>query len=84
MVHTIPANIGIPVTRPIEAPVTMAPKSCRAQRANKPITTTRCTARLTGRAALTLSDEQRSMLNELVGSCTASQREVERVSVLRA
>ena len=41
-------------------------------------------ARRTGRAALTLSGEQRSMLSELAGSRTAAQREVERARVLLA
>lgn len=41
-------------------------------------------ARRTGRAALTLSEEQRSMLSELAGSRTAAQREVERAKVLLA
>lgn len=39
-------------------------------------------ARMSGRAALVLSDEQRSMLSELAGSRTASVREVERAGVL--
>lgn len=41
-------------------------------------------ARRTGRAALTLSEEQRSMLSELAGSRTAAQREIERAKVLLA
>lgn len=41
-------------------------------------------ARRTGRAALTLTEEQRSMLSELAGSRTAAQREVERAKVLLA
>lgn len=41
-------------------------------------------ARRTGRAALTLSADQRSMLSELAGSRTAAQREVERAKVLLA
>lgn len=41
-------------------------------------------ARRTGRAALTLSAEHRSMLGELAGSCTSAQREVERAKVLLA
>ena len=41
-------------------------------------------ARRTGRAALTLSEEQRSMLSELAGSRTAAQREVERAKMLLA
>ena len=41
-------------------------------------------ARLTGRAALVLSGEHRSMLSELAGSRTAAQREVERAKVLLA
>lgn len=41
-------------------------------------------ARRTGRAALTLSAEQRSMLSELAGSRTSAQREVERAKVLLA
>lgn len=41
-------------------------------------------ARQTGRAALALSSEQRSMLQELAGSRTAAQREVERAKVLLA
>lgn len=41
-------------------------------------------ARKSGRAALTLSDEQRSMLEELSGSRTAPLREVERAKVLLA
>lgn len=41
-------------------------------------------ARRTGRAALTLSEEQRLMLSELAGSRTAAQREVERAKVLLA
>ena len=39
-------------------------------------------ARPTTRAALSLSDEDRSMLSELAGSRTAAQREVERAKVL--
>lgn len=41
-------------------------------------------ARKTGRAALTLTEEQRSMLSELAGSRTAAQREIERAKVLLA
>ena len=41
-------------------------------------------ARPTGRAALALNSEQRSMLEELAGSRTAAQREVERAKVLLA
>ena len=41
-------------------------------------------ARKSGRAALTLNDEQRSMLEELSGSRTAPVREVERAKVLLA
>ena len=41
-------------------------------------------ARQTGRAALLLSGEHRSMLSELAGSRTAAQREVERAKVLLA
>ena len=41
-------------------------------------------ARRTGRAPLTLSAEQRSMLGELAGSRTSAQREVERARVLLA
>lgn len=41
-------------------------------------------ARRTGRAALALSAEQRSMLEELARSRTAAQREVERAKVLLA
>ena len=41
-------------------------------------------ARRTGRAALMLGVEQRSMLEELAGSRTAPQREVERAKVLLA
>jgi len=41
-------------------------------------------ARRTGRAPLTLSAEQRSMLGELAGSRTSAQREVERAKVLLA
>ena len=41
-------------------------------------------ARPTTRAALSLSDEDRSMLSELAGSRTAVQREVERAKVLLA
>ena len=41
-------------------------------------------ARRTGRAALVLTGQQRSMLNELAGSRTAAQREVERAKVLLA
>lgn len=41
-------------------------------------------ARQTGRAALALSGEHRSMLEELAGSRTAAQREVERAKVLLA
>ena len=41
-------------------------------------------ARRTGRAALALSEEQRLMLEELAGSRTAAQREVERAKVLLA
>ena len=41
-------------------------------------------ARPTTRAALSLSDEDRSMLSELAGSRTAAQREVERAKVLLA
>jgi transposase len=41
-------------------------------------------ARQTGRAALVLSAEHRSMLEELAGSRTAAQREVERAKVLLA
>ena len=41
-------------------------------------------ARETGRAALVLSEEHRSMLSELAGSRTAAQREVERAKVLLA
>jgi len=41
-------------------------------------------ARRTGRAALTLSVEQRMMLKERAGSRTAAQREVERAKVLLA
>lgn len=41
-------------------------------------------ARKTGRAALVLSTEQRSMLEELAGSRTAALREVERAKVLLA
>ena len=41
-------------------------------------------ARQTGRAALLLSGEHRSMLSELAGSRTAPQREVERAKVLLA
>ena len=41
-------------------------------------------ARKSGRAALTLNDEQRSMLEELSGSRTAPLREVERAKVLLA
>ena len=41
-------------------------------------------ARRTGRAALVLSGEHRSMLSELAGSRTAAQREVERAKVLLA
>lgn len=41
-------------------------------------------ARKSGRAALTLDDEQRSMLEELSGSRTAPVREVERAKVLLA
>jgi transposase len=41
-------------------------------------------ARRTGRAPLVLGIEQRSMLEELVGSRTASMREVERAKVLLA
>jgi transposase len=41
-------------------------------------------ARQTARAALVLSGEHRSMLNELAGSRTAAQREVERAKMLLA
>ena len=41
-------------------------------------------ARKSGRAALTLNDEQRSMLEELSGSRTAPVREVERAIGRRA
>ena len=41
-------------------------------------------ARQTGRAALVLSGEHRTMLSELAGSRTAAQREVERAKVLLA
>ena len=41
-------------------------------------------ARPTTRAALSLSDEERSMLSELAVSRTAAQREVERAKVLLA
>ena len=41
-------------------------------------------ARRTGRAALTLSEEQRLMLSDVAGSRTAAQREVERAKVLLA
>jgi len=41
-------------------------------------------ARKVARAALVLTDEQRSMLKELAGSRTAAQREVERAKVLLA
>ncbi len=41
-------------------------------------------ARQTGRAALVLTPEHRSMLEELAGSRTAAQREVERAKVLLA
>jgi len=41
-------------------------------------------ARKTGRAALVLSEEHRTMLAELAGSRTAAQREVERAKVLLA
>lgn len=41
-------------------------------------------ARPTGRAALVLSEEHRSMLNKLAGSRTAARREVERAKVLLA
>jgi DNA invertase Pin-like site-specific DNA recombinase len=41
-------------------------------------------ARRTGRAALTLSNEHRAMLNELAGSRTSPAREVERARVLLA
>lgn len=41
-------------------------------------------ARKTGRAALSLSTEQRTMLEGLVGSRTAPQREVERARILLA
>lgn len=41
-------------------------------------------ARPTGRAALALSSDQRLMLEELAGSRTAAQREVERAKVLLA
>ena len=41
-------------------------------------------ARQTGRAALVLSAEHRSMLSDLAGSRTAAQREVERAKVLLA
>ena len=41
-------------------------------------------ARKTGRAKLALTAEQRSMLDELAGSRTAAQREVERAKVLLA
>jgi transposase len=41
-------------------------------------------ARRTGRAALILSDEQRSVLKDLAGSRTAAQREVERAKILLA
>lgn len=43
-----------------------------------------CMARKTGRAALALSIEQRTMLEELAGSRTAPLREVERAKVLLA
>ena len=41
-------------------------------------------ARPTARAALVLSDEERTMLNDLAGSRTAAQREVERAKILLA
>jgi transposase len=41
-------------------------------------------ARRTGRAALLLDEEQRSMLKELAGSRTAARREVERAQILLA
>lgn len=41
-------------------------------------------ARPTARAALVLSDEERSMLSDLAGSRTAAQREVERAGILLA
>ena len=41
-------------------------------------------ARQTGRAALSLSAEQHTMLSELAGSRTAAQREVERAKILLA
>ncbi|MDR1647879.1 MAG: IS630 family transposase, partial [Zoogloeaceae bacterium] len=41
-------------------------------------------ARRTGRAALLLNEEQRSMLKELAGSRTAARRDVERARILLA